>query len=88
MKKCLITLFLTLVLFVSGCCHIQYNPKTQLFTYFRIGEQKIGLLEIEADGVKVTLEDQKASADELVKALAKLEPSTLQKILAILLTGV
>lgn len=84
MKKWFSVILLSLILFVSGCCHIQYNPKTQLFTYFRIGEQKIGLLEIEADGVRVTLEDQKASADELVKQLAKLDPSILKIILAIL----
>ena len=84
MKKWLSVILFSLILFVSGCCHIQYNPKTEVFTYFRIGEQKIGLLEIQTDNVKVRLEDQKASADELVKAVAELDSSKIAVLLALL----
>ena len=84
MKKYLSVLFLTLVLSVSGCVHVAYNPNTKELTYLRVGEQKIGRLEIEADGVKVVLTDQKASADDLIKAVGELDPITIKTILAIL----
>ena len=74
-------------MFVSGCVHVAYNPDTDEFTYLRLGEQKIGRLEIEANGVKVVLTDQKASADDLIKAIKELDPLEIQKILAAL-TGI
>lgn len=80
MKKWLSVILLSLILFVNGCSMVAYKD----FLYIRVGEQKIGLLKIKTEEVEATLEDQKASADELVKALADLRPGALQKILAIL----
>ena len=87
MRKWFNVLCLTLILFVSGCVHVAYNPDTNEITYLRVGEQKIGRLEIEADGVRIVLIDQKASADDLIKAIKELDPLEIQKILAAL-TGI
>lgn len=85
MRKWLNILCLTLILFVSGCAMGRIKTPTLDISYLRIGEQRIGKLNVKTpDGIEATLEDQKASADELVKALAGLKPTTLQKILAIL----
>ena len=84
MRKWFSFLCLSLILFVSGCVHVAYNPNTNEITYLRVGEQKIGRLEIEANGIKVVLSDQKASADELIKALRELDPITLKTVLAVL----
>ena len=85
MNRWFIGLCLTLILFVSGCVHINYNIATNEITYLRIGEQKIGRLQIETNGVKILLTDQKASADDLVRAIIELEPTMLQKVLAVLM---
>ena len=82
MKKLLTIVMVIALMMVSGCVHVRYNPATSELTYVRVGEQKIGRLEIDADGVRVTLTDQKASADDLIRAMEGLDPVALRVILA------
>jgi len=86
MKKWFSVILLSLVLFINGCAMGRIKTPNLDISYLRIGEQRIGKLKVKTpSGVEATLEDQKASADELIKALSGLEPGTLRTILAILL---
>ena len=85
MKKWLNVLCLILILFISGCAMGRIKTPTLDILYLRIGEQRIGRLSIKTPkGIEATLKDQKASADELIKALRGLDPITVKTILAIL----
>lgn len=85
MRKWFSVLCFTLILFVSGCAMGRIKTPTLDISYLRIGEQRIGKLSVKTpNGIEATLEDQKASADELIKALKKLDPITVRTILAIL----
>ena len=59
MKK----LIILLLLLVSGCVSVKYNPETQEVIYQRFGDQELGGVEIVLpDGSYVTFESQKSDA--------------------------
>jgi len=71
MKK---KLLIFLLLAVSGCASITFNPETGEVKYKRIGDQHIQGLIVEKDGnkISVSLEGQASEAEALTTAITVL----------------
>ncbi len=63
------------LLFVSGCVSASYNPETGLVSWFRLGGNELGGVEvILADGTSITFEKQKSEAAALLELVKRLLP--------------
>ena len=60
------------VLLVSGCTTVTYNPRTGDVTYTRIGSLKAKDILIEFDGVHVEIGSTESDATEFIKKMIEI----------------
>ena len=73
--RTLIVVIVLLVLFVTGCTSVSYNPKTKQVTYIRVGSVKAKdiLVEIDPNGVAhVEVGSTESDATEFIRKMIEL----------------
>lgn len=65
------TLILLIIVALTGCASITFDPETGKVEYSRIGDQHIQGFELNKtkDGIKIKMQGQQSNADALTEAI-------------------